>query len=264
MKVNIKDYYPNADYCHYMKGGVIISRPENTTIEVGDLMYDKENNCIGMVLGCIDENQCGELRLDTDGMRSIDSLRPAILRDFDIEGVGHTKSLAKPSMMKTKKLKILTASLINKESILNQRFETHFASVAQANGQPLNDKQNGQSTFNKWERQKEAIRNQKESIEKTRCAIEKEEWKIIDTEGAKEKLPTIILEMLETEQLTQWRKHPNTFFVKGVEKARIVFDPKKRIIFTRYRKSINEQSVWKLFATAFNTILKRLQEDVPR
>lgn len=162
--------------------------------------------------------------------------------------------------METKKLKILKASLIKKEAILDQRYETHFASVKQANGQPLNDKRNGQATLNKWDKQSEAIRNQKESIEKTKRAIEKEEYKIADTEGAKEALPSVILDMLETEQLIQWRKHPNTFFVKGVDKARIVFDPKKRIIFTRYRDSITEQDVWKLFASAFNKILKQLQD----
>jgi hypothetical protein len=163
--------------------------------------------------------------------------------------------------METKKLKILKASLIKKEAVLDQRYETHFASVKQANGQPLNDKRNGQATLNKWDRQSEAIRNQKESIEKTKQAIEKEEYKISDTEGAKKELPSVILEMLETEQLIQWRKHPNTFFVKGVDKARIIFDPKKRIIFTRYRDSITEQDVWKLFVTAFNAILKQLQDE---
>jgi hypothetical protein len=163
--------------------------------------------------------------------------------------------------METKKLKILKASLIKKEAVLDQRYETHFASVKQANGQPLNDKRNGQATLNKWDRQNQAIQNQKESIEKTKLAIEKEEGKIIDTEGVKKELPIVILEMLETEQLIQWRKHPNTFFVKGVDKARIVFDPKKRIIFTRYRDSITEQDVWKLFVSAFNTILKQLQDE---
>ncbi len=160
--------------------------------------------------------------------------------------------------METKKLKILKASLIKKKTILDQRFKTHFATVKQANGQPLNDKRNGQATLNKWNRQSDAIRNQKESIEKTKRAIEKEESKIIGTEAAKKGLPSIILEMLETKQLIQWRKHPNTFFVKGVEKARIVFDPKKRIIFTRYKNSITDRGVWKLFAAAFNTILKQL------
>ena len=40
-----------------------------------------------------------------------------------------------------------------------------------------------------------------------------------------------------------------------------IFDPKKRIIFTRYRESITEQDVWKLFVSAFNTILKQLQNE---
>ena len=161
--------------------------------------------------------------------------------------------------METKKLKILKASLIKKEAVLDQRYKTHFTSVAQANGQPLNDKRNGQATLNKWDKQNQAIQNQKESIEKTKRAIEKEEGKIIDTEGAKETFPKIILEMLESGQLIQWRKHPNTFFVEGVDKARIVWDNKKKIIFTRYRNTITEQKVWKLFASAFNKILKEIQ-----
>ncbi len=162
--------------------------------------------------------------------------------------------------MKTKKLEILESSLIKKKSVLDDRFERYFASVKQANGQPLNDKRNGQVTLDKWDRQSEAIRNQKESIAKTERAIEKEQYKIIDTEEVKETLPSIILEMLETRHLIQWRKHPNTFFVKGVDKARIVWDDKKRIIFTRYRGTITEQEVWKIFTSTFNTILKSLQE----
>jgi hypothetical protein len=142
--------------------------------------------------------------------------------------------------MKTKKLKILEASLVKKEALLEARFEAHFASVKQANGQPLNDKRNGQATLNKWERQNEAIRNQQESIERTKRAIEKEKYKIIGVEGAKETLPKCILDMIESGQLIQWRKHPNTFFVKGVDKARIVWDDKKKLIFTRYKNTITQ------------------------
>ena len=166
--------------------------------------------------------------------------------------------------MKTKKLEILENSLIKKKAVLDDRFERHFASVKQANGQPLNDKRNGQATLDKWDRQSQAIQNQKENIEKTERAIEKEQYKIIDTEAVKETLPNVILEMLETEQLIQWRKHPNTFFVKGVDRARIVWDNKKRIIFTRYRNAITEQEVWKLFVSAFNKILKELRVEEKR
>jgi hypothetical protein len=162
-------------------------------------------------------------------------------------------------MQKSKRLEILEASLIKKEASLNAKFENHFSSVKQANGQPLNDKRNGQATLNKWDRQNESIRNQKASIEKTQKAIEKEKNKIKEVEFAKENLPTCILEMLENGQLIQWRKHPFTFFVKGVDKARICWDDKKKLIFTRYKNAITNKDVWKIFATTFNTLLKQIQ-----
>lgn len=160
----------------------------------------------------------------------------------------------------TKRLKILEASLIKKKAILDDKFERHFASVKQANGQPLNDKRNGQATLDKWDRQRESIINQKESIEKTERAIEIEKGKITDIEAAKETFPKCILDMLESGQLIQWRKHPNTFFVKGVDRARIVWDNKKKLIFTRYKNLITEQDVWKIFATTFNALLKEIQK----
>jgi hypothetical protein len=163
-------------------------------------------------------------------------------------------------MQKSKRLEILEASLIKKEASLNDKFENHFASVKQANGQPLNDKRNGQATLDKWERQNEAIRNQQKSIEVTKNAIEKEKSKIRGVEISKETLPSCILDMIESGQLIQWRKHPNTFFVEGVDKARICWDDKKKLIFTRYKNAITDKDVWKIFATTFNTLLKQLQD----
>ena len=46
----------------------------------------------------------------------------------------------------SKKLEILKNSLAKKEQELQRRFDVHFATVKQANGQPLNDKRNGQAT----------------------------------------------------------------------------------------------------------------------
>ena len=68
------------------------------------------------------------------------------------------------------RLEILKNSLLKKEQQLEKRLDNHFADVKRANGQPLNDKRNGQATMNRWERQNEAIRNLKESIEKTKRA----------------------------------------------------------------------------------------------
>ena len=59
----------------------------------------------------------------------------------------------------SKRLEILKQSLAKKEQELQRRFDEHFATVKQANGQPLNDKRNGQATLNKWEKQNNAIRN---------------------------------------------------------------------------------------------------------
>ena len=154
---------------------------------------------------------------------------------------------------------ILEKSLEKKKSLFDDKLQNHFDTVKQANGQPLNDKRNGQATLNKWERQNESLRNLKESIEKTEKAIEREIGKIIDCDGAKENLPDIVIEMINDETLIQWRKHPNTFFVVGVDKARIVWDNKKKIIFHRYSKTITDKDQWKLFAQTFNKILKAIQ-----
>ncbi|MFA5432897.1 MAG: hypothetical protein WC319_08505 [Candidatus Paceibacterota bacterium] len=162
--------------------------------------------------------------------------------------------------MQSKRLAILEASLIKKEASLDARFETHFASVKQANGQPLNDKRNGQATLDKWERQNEAIRNQKASIEKTKKAIERETDKIAGVEYVKETLPFCILEMLKSGQLIQWRKHPNTFFVPDVDKARIVWDNKRKVVAHRYVHLITEQEQRTKFVRLYNGLNAVLNE----
>lgn len=154
----------------------------------------------------------------------------------------------------SKRLEILKASLIKKEEILNSKFENHFATVKQSNGQPLNDKRNGQATLNKWERQNESIRNQKESIEKTKRAIEIEEGKIKEIEMTNNIIPSEILKLVESGELKQWRKYPNTFFVDGVEKARIVWDEKRKVVAHRYAHLINEQVQRTKFVRLYNNL----------
>ena len=152
----------------------------------------------------------------------------------------------------SKKLEVLKNSLIKKERILNEKFDNHFATIKQANGQPLNDKRNGQATLNKWERQSESIRNQKESIEKTKRAIEIEEGKIMDVEQTNNFIPIEILDLVEKGELKQWRKHPNTFFVPNVDKARIVWDNKQKVVAHRYAHLITEQEQRTKFVRLYN------------
>lgn len=132
----------------------------------------------------------------------------------------------------TPRLLTLRASLAKKEAEFDRRIAAHFADVKSANGQPLNDKRNGTSTIGRWERQDNALCTLKQSIERTKRAIEREEAKIADVAVAD--VPQALRDMVERGELNQWRKHPNTFFVPGVDKARIVWDSKTRMLGVRY------------------------------
>jgi len=157
----------------------------------------------------------------------------------------------------TKRLEILKNSLDKKENILNQKFDNHFATVKQTNGQPLNDKKNGAKTLNKWEQQNNSIRNQFKEIEKTKKAIEREEFKITCCENVLKDLPDPILKLLENGILTQWRKFPNRFFVKDGGRGRIVWEQKTKKLLCSHVPEIgtNER---KNFADCFNQLKKEL------
>jgi len=127
----------------------------------------------------------------------------------------------------SKRLEILKNSLEKKKLRENALFERYFASVKSANGQPLNDKRNGHKVMQEWEKKEEAIRSAIKESEKTKSAIEREQSKIERCENANSALPNAILERIKNGTLTQWRKHPNRFFVVGVEKARLIYEDNK-------------------------------------
>jgi len=154
----------------------------------------------------------------------------------------------------SKKLEILKQSLAKKEQQLNAKFDQHFATVKQANGQPLNDKRNGQATLNKWDRQNEGIRTMQKSIEATKQSIEIEEGKIKGVEHANTFIPAEIKKLVETGELIQWRKHPHTFFVKGVDKARIVWDEKRKVVCHKFVSSITIQEQRTKFVRTYNPL----------
>jgi hypothetical protein len=154
----------------------------------------------------------------------------------------------------SKRLEILKKSLAKKEQEIQSRFDAHFATVKQANGQPLNDKRNGHATLKKWERQNDGIRAAQQSVEITKAAIEKEEYKLANIEHANESTPAQILKLVEEGQLIQWRKHPNTFFVPGVDKGRIVWDEKQKQVAYRYYSEIKDAKQRVKFARTFNAL----------
>jgi hypothetical protein len=154
----------------------------------------------------------------------------------------------------TRRLQILQKSLAQKNAEFNLKLEEHFATVKQANGQPLNDKPNGQSTLNKWDRQNEALQSLKLSIEKTEKAISIEENKIYTVDYVKDQLPQAIADLIEKGVLNQWRRYPHIFFVAGVDKARIIWDAKKRIVAHKFANQITDQDQRSKFVKVYNSL----------
>ncbi|MGL6038131.1 MAG: hypothetical protein ACRC0E_04485 [Soonwooa sp.] len=155
---------------------------------------------------------------------------------------------------KSKRLQILEASLVKKEAELQRRFEEHFGTWKQTNGQPMNDKRNGGAFFRKTERQNDAIRNLKESIQKTKDAIDREKSTAAYVKGVRSELPKSINSMIDNKSLNQWKKYPNTFFVPGVDKARIIWNKKKNRVEHKFTNTITDADQRKKFAQIFNSL----------
>jgi hypothetical protein len=159
-----------------------------------------------------------------------------------------------------KKLEILKQLLAKKEQLLNAKFEAHFASVMQVNGQPLNDKRNGQATLDRWERQIESIIALQRSIEKTKRAIEIGESRVKAVEHANAYIPAEIQRLVESGELIQWQKYPHIFFVAGVDKARIVWDENRKLVAHNYTSEITTQEQRTKFVKIYNSLNEQLNK----
>ncbi|WP_338561827.1 hypothetical protein [Erwinia sp. E_sp_B04_7] len=157
----------------------------------------------------------------------------------------------------TKRLEILKASLVKKEMRFDERLQNHFDTVAQANGQPLNDKRNGRATMNKWDKQSDALRDLQDSIQRTKDAIEREENKT--ALASLVELPPYIQQAIDDGLITQWRKFPRFFFVVGVNSARIVLDEETGIIGHRYMSKISKDE-YPIFRDVFNKLNRQCRE----
>ena len=163
------------------------------------------------------------------------------------------------TVKRTKRLEVLETSLQKKEAAFDAKLEAHFADVKAANGQPLNDKRNGGATLGRWERQNDGLRSLSQDIEKTKAAIEREENAIAWVEA--HEIPEALRAMVEAGELNQWRKHPHTFFVPGVEKGRLVWLPKEKALGHRYANQVPAEQYAK-FRDAFNKARAALVESV--
>lgn len=152
------------------------------------------------------------------------------------------------------RLDILKSSLEKKEAKFNKKLDEHFADVRSANGQPLNDKRNGYSTMKRWDRQRDSISNIEKEIEKTKDAIEYEEWKIRGIAREKSGMPKEIADLIDNGTLEQWGKYPHVMFVDGVDKARIIWDDKKKVVMHKYTNTLIDKEQRKKFAQVYNSL----------
>ncbi|WP_151765452.1 hypothetical protein [Acinetobacter soli] len=159
------------------------------------------------------------------------------------------------------RLEILKQSLEKKEKMFDLKLNAHFEDVKSVNGQPLNDKRNGHVTLNRWKRQNDSLHSLNEGIQKTKNAIEREESKIANVQAVSAEIPNEILELVECGTLMQWRKHPNFFFVVGVDKARIFWDFKRNVVAHRYISEIKDKEQWAKFRDVYNGLNKVLNKE---
>lgn len=161
----------------------------------------------------------------------------------------------------SKRLEILKGSLTKKEALFDVKLQQHFDTVAQANGQPLNDKRNGRTTLNKWDKQSDSLRTLDNSIKKTKEAIEREEGKIAWADSVT--LPDYIQSAINDGLITQWRKFPRFFFVTGVTGGRIVLDENTGFIAHRYLSKVSKDE-YPTFRDVFNKLnrLSRINNQV--
>ena len=170
------------------------------------------------------------------------------------------------------RLEILQNSLIKKETKQDNNFTSLYKHQAMTHGSPVNDKRCGGAWFKAHDRINDSIRNQHESIEKTKQAIEREERRQLRNEDARNMLleyPKAIIDLVEAGTLIQWNKHPSTFFINGLEKIRISYEKKElktKITETLYHKygrefvSISTKEQIKYFNGLFNELKSKVNK----
>lgn len=156
------------------------------------------------------------------------------------------------------KLDILKASLEKKKENFNKKLGEHFSDVRRANGQPLNDKRNGVSTMKRWDKQNDSLSKIQKEIEKTEYAIENEESKLIHIAANKNCMPKEIADLIDNGTLKQWGKYPHIMFVEGVDKARIIWDNKKKQVLHKFTNTLTDKEQRKKFIQVYNLLHKAI------
>lgn len=153
----------------------------------------------------------------------------------------------------------LEASLARKEAKFNEALSSHMYDVKGAQGEPMAGHHGGEKVLSRWERQNNSLRRQSEGIEKTKKALEREDYRDLVKVDAQEKLlkmPQIIQDLVSDGTLNQWKKHPTIFFVDGVSKARIQIKGGKA--YHRFASQCANNEEFQLFRSIYNKVNKEV------
>lgn len=155
----------------------------------------------------------------------------------------------------SKRLDMLLNSLNKKREDAEAYSERMQQEAKNRMGQPIHASERG--IRNRWEREYNTLSNKLDSIKKTERAIEREKDLIERVNSTN--LPDQINQAIQSGELSQWRKYPNRFFVKGVEKGRIIWDEKKgQLLASHYHEVPDEQKP--IFKEAFNKLKASLAD----
>ncbi len=97
-------------------------------------------------------------------------------------------------------------------------------------------------------------------IEKTTAAIAREEGKLRSIAYNGDSMPQEIRQLIENGTLKQWGKYPHIMFVDGVDKARIIWDDKKKQVMHKYTNKLTDKEQWKKFAQVYNYIAEAVNK----
>ena len=106
----------------------------------------------------------------------------------------------------------------------------------------------------RWDKQNDSLSNLQKEIEKTKSAIEREEGKIRGLAREKESMPKEITNLINNGTLKQWGKYPHIMFVDGVDKARIIWDDKKKVVMHKFTNTLVDKEQRKKFAQVYNSL----------
>lgn len=106
----------------------------------------------------------------------------------------------------------------------------------------------------RWNRQNDTLSKMQKEIEKPQTAIEREESRIRCIDRNRSSMPEEIQKLINDGTLRQWGKYPHIMFVEGVDKARIIWDDRKKVVMHKFVSSITDTEKRRKFARVYNSL----------